>query len=98
MPIEQITANDIERQRQEAVAELEAESGPDWDNGFEPGTHGGHELLDRVSIVMELLESRVVDHPACLRDPAWYQQAEQAAELLRELYQQIGAAQPDDDE
>ena len=86
----------VEQVRLERVAECEAESGPDWDSGFEPGTLGSHELLDRTYLVLNLLEQHILDHPACVREPSWYELAERAAAALRTLYQKVGAAQPED--
>jgi hypothetical protein len=92
----ELNNDEVEQQRLERIAELEAEDGADWDDGFEPGTFGNHELLDRTYLVMNLLEQHVLDHPACLREPSWYALANRAFDALFELYQEVGAAQPED--
>jgi hypothetical protein len=82
------SSQDVEQQRQEAVAEL----GPDWVEQFAPGTFGCHELLDRTLLAAQTVEESVLAHPACAQNPAWYALAEQAVAALNQLYQQIGAA------
>ena len=95
MSVDHVASFSAESQRQEAIAERQMESGPDWDKGFEPGTLGGHELLDRTYLILNLIEQHLLDHPSCLRDPSWFATAERAAAALRELYQDVGAAQPE---
>jgi hypothetical protein len=58
---------------------------------FKPGTFGCHELLDRTSLVADMIERFVLSHPACAQNPNWYALAEQATACLRDLYQRIGA-------
>lgn len=58
---------------------------------FRPGTPGCHELLDRTSLLSDMVERYLLDHPACSSNPGWHALAEQAAASLRELYQQVGA-------
>jgi hypothetical protein len=87
-----ITSPDpIEQDRLRLVDELATESGVKWVDGYRPGSPGCHELLDRTSLVADMLERHLLAHPACVANPAWYAMAEQAATTLRELYQQIGA-------
>lgn len=62
---------------------------PDWRVRFAPGTYGCHELLDRTSIIANLV-SDLGDHPACVANVSWYAKAWQAQELLNELYQMVG--------
>ena len=81
----------IEQGRQAQITTLVADYGDDWANGYLPGTNGCHELLDRTSIIGDMLESHILEHPACIANPEWYQLAEQATTLLRELYQRVGA-------
>ena len=83
--------SEIERDRLQRADELAAESGEQWAEEYLPGTTGCHELLDRTSLVSDLLERHILDHPACVANPAWYRLAEQAADALCELYQQVGA-------
>lgn len=81
----------VDSDRDHLVAELADESGPDWADAYKPGTSGCHELLDRVSLLMDMADRYVVEHPACLARPEWYALADRAAEALRQLYQQVGA-------
>ncbi len=61
-------------------------------DAYRPGSFGCHELLDRVSLVGDLVEERILNHPACAADPAWRAIAARAADALRDLYQAVGAA------
>ena len=65
---------------------------PNWNERFQPGSFGCHELLDRTALVSDLLQRYVLAHPACALNPDWYALANQAAAVLCELYQRIGAA------
>jgi hypothetical protein len=87
---------DTEQERQERVAELIADHGPDWSEQYKPGSFGGHELLDRTSLAADFVERYVRCHPACIQNPDWFALAEQAVAALRELYQQVGAEHLDD--
>jgi hypothetical protein len=81
----------VEEDRLQKVNDMVAESGEKWAAGFEPGSHGCHELLDRTNLLGDNVEQYVLDHPACIQNPEWYALAEQAVSALRELYQRIGA-------
>jgi hypothetical protein len=93
-------SSEVEQQRQEAVAEMIAEHGPNWTDQYAPGSFGCHELLDRTSLAAAMVEQSVLSHPACAQNAAWYALAEQAVAALNELYQMVGAAhlaeKPDD--
>jgi hypothetical protein len=80
-----------EEDRLEILDAMLAERGPNWLAGYKPGSYGCHELLDRTSLVADLVEESVLTHPACALNPEWYALAEQAATCLRDLYQLIGA-------
>lgn len=84
-------ADDIEEERLSRLAEAEASCGAEWLERFNPGGFGCHECLDRTWVISILFETTVVQNPACLRNPEWYTLAKQAAGLLHELYQRIGA-------
>jgi hypothetical protein len=71
---------------------LTEEEGPGWIERYKPGEPGCHELLDRASLLSDMTERYLLEHPACIANPAWYALAEQAAVALRDLYQQVGAA------
>jgi hypothetical protein len=82
---------DTEQERHQRIAELIADNGPDWAEQYKPGSFGCHELLDRTSLVADLVERYVQSHPACVQNPDWFALAEKAVAALRELYQRIGA-------
>jgi hypothetical protein len=83
--------DEVERERLRQVSELAAESGAGWADAYRPGTPGCHELLDRTSMLSDVLERHLLEHPACVANPGWYRLAEQAVAALNELYQQVGA-------
>lgn len=89
--------DDIEQQRHELLDELIADHGIRWAEQYEPGSFGCHELLDRTSLVVNLVDEYVRTHPACLQNPEWFALAETAMRALQELYQQVGAAHLEDD-
>jgi hypothetical protein len=74
------------------LASVQSEQDPGWEERYRPGSYGCHELLDRVLMLGDLVESQLLEHPACALNEEWYSRAVQAAETLRELYQRIGAA------
>jgi hypothetical protein len=81
-----------EDERQQLIADLTADQGPDWARLNRPGSFGCHELLDRTALVENLVEEYLLSHPACVQNPEWFRLAEQASAALQELYQRIGAA------
>src|SRR5262245_4125528 len=86
-----LSPTEVERDRQRQVSELAAESGEGWADAYRPGTPGGHELLDRTSMLSDMLVRHLLEHPACVANPEWYRLADQAVAALNELYQQVGA-------
>lgn len=82
---------EVEQDRQQRLAELNAEEGSDWVHRYKPGSFGCHELLDRTAILAEAIEAKLLAHPSCISDREWYTLAERAAAALHELYQQVGA-------
>jgi hypothetical protein len=80
-----------EQDRKHRLSELVAESGSQQLEQYKPGSFGCHELLDRTAVLGDLIESTILSHPACVQNSEWYAIADQAAGLLRELYQRIGA-------
>ncbi len=89
------TTHTAEDDRLVAAAELAADHGPGWADGYRPGTVGCHELLDRTALVADMVEKVLVSHPACVASPEWYALAERAAAALHELYQRVGDAHLD---
>ena len=84
------SSGEVEQDRQRRLAELNSE-GPGWIDQNRPGSFGCHELLDRTSMVADLVEERVLSHPACVANRDWDEIAERAASALRGLYQRIEA-------
>jgi len=91
MTLNNLNAGEVEQDRLRRADELAAESGSGWADEFRPGTVGCHELLDRTALFSDMLQQHILDHPACVANPAWYRLAEQAVSALYELYQQVGA-------
>jgi hypothetical protein len=85
-----------DQERQDQLAELTAEYGPDWEAQYRPGSFGCHELLDRVNLLGNLVEEQVLGHPACALRAEWHQLATQAVEALRVLYQQVAESHLDE--
>jgi hypothetical protein len=92
MSITSAKPSEIETGRIELAKAISVESGAGWEEGYRPGSAGCHELLDRTSLLADMVERQLVEHPACVAKPEWYRLAQQAAESLHELYQQVGAA------
>lgn len=82
----------LEEDRRQALDDLIAENGEKWLKQYEPGSNGCHELLDRTSLVADLLERNILWHPASVQNEEWFALAEQALASLQELYQRIGEA------
>jgi hypothetical protein len=91
MAFPNLNPGETERDRLRQANELAAECGQGWADGYRPGTHGCHELLDRTATLADMLERHLLAHPACVANPEWYRLAEQAAAALHELYQRVGA-------
>jgi len=85
-----------ETDRRRLADDLAADGGAEWAADFRPGSLGCHELLDRTALIADLVEGRLVEHPACVANPAWFALARRAAAALYELYQQVGTAHSDD--
>jgi len=88
--------DEVEAIRRRRIEELVSETGADWAEEFKPGSTGCHELLDRASIVADMIDRCLLGHPACLSNPEWYRLAEQASAAVLRLYQSVGAAHLDD--
>ncbi len=87
---------DVEQERQQLIQEMITEYGPNWPEQYKPGSFGCHELLDRTSLVADIVEQNVLSHPACAQNREWYALAEKAVAALWELYQRIGEVHLDD--
>lgn len=87
---------EVEQERRQRIDELAAQQGSNWQEQYRPGSSGCHELLDRVSLIADLVESSILSHPACAQFPEWFVLANRATDALQQLYQQIGAVHLDD--
>jgi hypothetical protein len=96
MGVQAAEPSDAEVDRQRRIAEMTGAHGPGWSDGFQPGSFGCHELLDRTNLLADTLEQYVLSHPACLGNREWYALADRALTALRELYQRVGAEMGDD--
>ena len=61
------------------------------DTNYAPGGFGCHEALHMASVLADMVDEQLCEHPAIERNPAWLRLAERAEEALLELYQAIGA-------
>lgn len=59
---------------------------------FKPGTHGCHEALHMASVLLEMVDERLVQHPAIERNKKWRKMAVKACDQLFDLYCEIGKA------
>lgn len=82
---------DAERDRQRLCQELDAELGSDWRIAYQPGSFGCHELLDRLALVSEVIETHIMEHPACVQNADWHALASRLAAKLGDLYQNVAA-------
>jgi len=58
---------------------------------YSPGTYGCHEALHMANYFAEAVEAQLAYHPAVILKPKWRKLADEAAEKLQQLYQEIGA-------
>ena len=86
----ELVPSESEVDRQKLLAELHAEQEADWENEYAPGSFGCHELLDRTSLILQTLDSQILNHPACVLNPTWFDLAEEASAALAKMYQLIG--------
>jgi hypothetical protein len=82
---------EVEQDRAEEMAKLQADQGADWEELNRPGTFGCHELLDRSVSLAGIVEQQLLSHPACVQNSEWYALAHQAVTALNDLYQRVGA-------
>ncbi|ENN87489.1 hypothetical protein RHSP_28830 [Rhizobium freirei PRF 81] len=75
-----------ELQRQADLAEI-----GDVDlSQYKPGTFGCHEAMHTTSIMLDMTDDHLLQHPAILADPDFYRLAGEVHEALFALYQAIG--------
>ena len=70
---------EVEQVRLQLAEQLASDSGANWADGYRPGSPGCHELLDRASLVADMLERHLLGHPACVAHPGWYSLAPEQA-------------------
>ncbi|MEZ5938504.1 MAG: hypothetical protein R3C52_09805 [Hyphomonadaceae bacterium] len=89
--------SEIEAQRKEALQRLSGalHLGVPVEEAFAPGTLGCHEALHTASLVLDMLERHLFEHPAIASNPEWYKQAAMAHHHLFTLYQAIGGTHLD---
>ncbi|MEF0940793.1 hypothetical protein [Rhizobium sp. BR 362] len=80
------TDADHEQQR---LADL-AEMGDVDLTQFAPGTFGCHEAMHTTSLMLDMTDDHLLQHPAILADPEFYRLAGEVHEAIFALYQAIG--------
>ena len=80
------TDADLEQQRLADLAEI-----GDVDlSQFAPGTFGCHEAMHTTSLMLDMTDDHLLQHPAILGDPEFYRLAGEVHEAFFALYQAIG--------
>ena len=59
-------------------------------NGYEPGSFGCHEALHMASVLGEIVDERLRNHPAVQLNHEWRAKASEAVQALFDLYNMIG--------
>lgn len=81
-----------EEERQESLDAL-------WKGDFQLDVHfglnsfGRHELVDRLSMLSETFEAYVLEHPSCIMEKGWYDEADDILGRLWGLYQKVAASE-----
>lgn len=75
-------------ERELKLAELK-EFHPDL-SGFEPGTKGFHELLDRASLIQTMWEDYVRNHPSCVLNKELFLLADSISNEMANFYVNVG--------
>ena len=88
MTEKKISAADADSERQR-LADL-AEIGDIDLSQYTPGTFGCHEAMHTASIMLDMTDDQLLQHPAILADPNFYRLAGEVHEALFALYQAIG--------
>ncbi|MGM4982353.1 MULTISPECIES: hypothetical protein [Rhizobium] len=77
---------DSEQQRLADLAEI-----GDIDlSQYAPGTFGCHEAMHTTSLMLDMTDDHLLQHPAIVADPEFYRLAGEVHEALFALYQAIG--------
>lgn len=56
----------------------------------QPNDYGRHEALHTASVIAEMVETHLINHPEIEKVPEWEDLAEKAHQALFDLYQAIG--------
>ena len=83
-----------ERVKQLEILAAERETSPAELLGhYAPGTLGFHEAALTSSLILDLVDERLLQHPAIAGNPDCFRLAARASEALFNLYQTLGTAQ-----
>ena len=81
--------DDTEATRLARLAAMEDDF-PERMKNFGPGSFGCHEVLDRASIITNLVGDWLLEHPSIVLNAEWFRLADEAQTKLMNLYQAIG--------
>lgn len=81
--------DDTEATRLARLAAMEDDF-PERMKNFGPGSSGCHEVLDRASIITNLVGDWLLEHPSIVLNAEWFRLADEAQTKLMNLYQAIG--------
>ena len=88
-----------DRQRILALANENFNGEAEVHRRFDPGTHGSHEAADRTFIMIENIESYILNHPTVAMNKECFRMVHEAHQLLYEVYNNIACADfPDEKE
>lgn len=88
MTEKEISAADADSEQQR-LADL-AEIGDVDLSQYAPGTFGCHEAMHTTSLMLDMTDDLLLQHPAILANPDFYRLAGEVHEALFALYQAIG--------
>lgn len=80
------------RERLEAICHDYSSTPDEIMERFRPGTHGCHEAMHAASMLMDLLDNRLAEHPAVVLVPEWHKLAATAHDAIFNLYRSIADA------
>ena len=80
-----------EEERQEQLEELWVDD-HQLDIHHGPNSLGRHELMDRLCMLAEMVETYVLEHPACIFEPEWFVEAHEIVDRLYNFYQKVGTS------
>lgn len=80
------------RERLEAICRDYNSTPEEIRERFQPGSHGCHEAMHTASLLMDLLDNRLAEHPTVVLVPEWHQLAATAHDAIFNLYRSISDA------